>query len=1696
MSGNIYISGKSSNNKITISGSGENKDINLSTKEANNNLATLNNNAKYYSDKALESANKAEQQANLAKGYAESVVETKNELLSNEDFKTAVTNIDKINIVSENIENVITIAEDLESVADNLDVINNVNDNLEVITNINTNIKDINTVTSNIKDIQNAEENANIAKEKAQESANYSELSKQWAISSELVENIDYSSKHYAEVSKEQADISTSKTNEVVQKGNTALKNIEANSTNAKNEISTLKTNSLEEITNIKNIAISDIETLADNTKTEIEVLGNEKIDIVTVQTEIAITKASEASQSANNALKSAENSALSEASAKKSENNTKASETNAKTSEQNAKSSELKCQEIYDRLGVVIKLKGRVDSIEDLPTTNVVNGDAYLVGVAGLNSYPEYYWYEDHWEYMGSTEVKLEWGGISGTLSNQTDLQAVLDGKVSLSGTETITGQKTFEKDIIINGANVDIKPNSGDGSIRYTDDARIRFTQAGATVISSYNTALFLRTKSNRDGTNQVTLNTDGTLSATKFKGPLDGIATQATKDSNGLQINTNYMRKTIGDAGIPATSTAPTALAMVGKQACGNGNIAGGNLVALHKNTLFRCYERGSTITCNYEDKVANLGKTMCDGSFSGHYTQINPSTSFTSKPFVWEVTSPTKYEESDVCRLHIYSHRLTDALNVTDFKIEAYIHDTLTNSKKWITAYEYSGESKNIAQTGFGLYKTGYSSNPYYSIFGIRLTISGSPDTVFKMSQVQIVASRGTETLADSLHCLSDAGGKIWGNIEVTGTINGKCTKDGNGNVIVNTYATKTELNAKQDKGNYALKSEIPTNNNQLINGAGYITSDYHDNTKQDVISDLAIIRSGASKGATALQSVPAEYVTETELNAKGYLTKHQDISHLATKTEVTNGLATKANDNTVVHKTGNETISGDKTFSNTISAENGKFGKKLTTYRYNANESPTTTYYWYKIFQSSTSSQCVNFEIMAHSDNNYPQFAKYSISVSNYRSTSTSIVVYNHGKIGSTPNIKVAIDADGNVYLQANCVWDCVLTANNVYGNATVPYTNMGYSGFGTPIGFTSIGMITSTGAIRYLKTTGTVTYSTPEIDALATKATADASGNNIVDTYLTKSSASSTYAAKATTLSGYGITNAYTKSDIDSYLNNKLDKTGTATKATSDANGNNIVNTYATKTELTSKQDILIPGENITIENNVISAKNDSLSIGTTPIGTIIPLNASSNYVPDGCLPCDGAEYTKAQFGNLWDKYLTSKEFTTIATPANFLTLDGLNLTKDGLLSGFNGTNYLKFSVNNYSNKQNLSFGFTISMTDVVTKQTLCKANSTNVDELWVENGNFVYKENSGAEKNLCEAIANTKYQLKFQSVGDGFSCIIFKDNDSIGVTSGGNILFNVTTSECSFGQSFTSGTIYLTESFYEDNGNKTYLATSIIFPKGLLNTCTYSEYQEDITTYGQCSKFAIDTDNEKFRVPLIKDGAVVQQALSDSELGKSYNAGLPNIEGSFPTEGTSWQSGAFYYTGTSGSSGATGSDGNHNKMGFDASRSNAIYGNSDTVQMNAVALRYFVVVANGQTNQSMMDWGAWASSLQGKANADLSNVNFTQSVKSKVISWGLPDYSQPTTISASTEYLAESDLRLIVTDITAHDDTHLVILITYKGVQNEFRWGGYSSSTDKQRDCVSFDIPKGATFKITQAASSTMRTYPFIGNV
>lgn len=91
------------------------------------------------------------------------------------------------------------------------------------------------------------------------------------------------------------------------------------------------------------------------------------------------------------------------------------------------------------------------------------------------------------------------------------------------------------------------------------------------------------------------------------------------------------------------------------------------------------------------------------------------------------------------------------------------------------------------------------------------------------------------------------------------------------------------ATLEDVAKKQDK--LISGENIKTINGESILGEGNITieggsgnvdlSGYVTKeelaTKQDIIEDLDFIKEGANKGATALQSIPSEYITESELS---------------------------------------------------------------------------------------------------------------------------------------------------------------------------------------------------------------------------------------------------------------------------------------------------------------------------------------------------------------------------------------------------------------------------------------------------------------------------------------------------------------------------------------------------------------------------------------------------------------------------------------------------------------------------------------------------------------------------------------------------------------------------------------------------------------------------------------------------------
>ena len=136
----------------------------------------------------------------------------------------------------------------------------------------------------------------------------------------------------------------------------------------------------------------------------------------------------------------------------------------------------------------------------------------------------------------------------------------------------------------------------------------------------------------------------------------------------------------------------------------------------------------------------------------------------------------------------------------------------------------------------------------------------------------------------------------------------------------GDVDLSGYQTRTDntLNTKDKTivgGINEIKAsvdsiEIPTKTSDLINDSGYLTEhqnldgyakttdlstiattgSYNDLTNKPTIPTKI---SQLNNDSNFISSIPSEYVTETELNAKGYLTEHQSLTDYAKKTDLHN-----------------------------------------------------------------------------------------------------------------------------------------------------------------------------------------------------------------------------------------------------------------------------------------------------------------------------------------------------------------------------------------------------------------------------------------------------------------------------------------------------------------------------------------------------------------------------------------------------------------------------------------------------------------------------------------------------------------------------------------------------------------------------------------------------------------------------------
>lgn len=173
----------------------------------------------------------------------------------------------------------------------------------------------------------------------------------------------------------------------------------------------------------------------------------------------------------------------------------------------------------------------------------------------------------------------------------------------------------------------------------------------------------------------------------------------------------------------------------------------------------------------------------------------------------------------------------------------------------------------------------------------------------------------------------------------------------------------------------------------------------------------------------------------------------------------------------------------------------------------------------------------------------------------------------------------------------------------------------------------------------------------------------------------------------------------------------------------------------------------------------------------------------------------------------------------------------------------------------------------------------------------------------------------------------------------------------------------------------------------------------------------------GYCTYYSQGDGSTTFRTP--KFAPFMRVAIASGDVGKYHKAGLPGIEGiaQWPYGGYSTMgkfTGAFYLNANNSFTGTTGgSDYSNGRpgFGFDASRSNAIYGRSDTVQPESHEWIMCVVAYGIATNVGSVDiQNVLAATAQ--VQAEIGNI---RTEIGNITNFAAPDYGAGSTIAANT---------------------------------------------------------------------------------
>lgn len=189
----------------------------------------------------------------------------------------------------------------------------------------------------------------------------------------------------------------------------------------------------------------------------------------------------------------------------------------------------------------------------------------------------------------------------------------------------------------------------------------------------------------------------------------------------------------------------------------------------------------------------------------------------------------------------------------------------------------------------------------------------------------------------------------------------------------------------------------------------------------------------------------------------------------------------------------------------------------------------------------------------------------------------------------------------------------------------------------------------------------------------------------------------------------------------------------------------------------------------------------------------------------------------------------------------------------------------------------------------------------------------------------------------------------------------------------------------WTNGTIDLKGSYLKIDGVTYWNPVHYLNEEESWNRC--------VALHGECGKFLYNPVNHSVRLPKIN--GFIECTHDENILGDLIEAGLPNITGCVPgseegqMKGVSYKcpDGAFYTKNTNATNGSSANDSYDNDVfGFDASLSNPIYGRSNKVQPESIMKLAYIVLADTHRTDIEVNLNYYATEVNRKCNADLSN--------------------------------------------------------------------------------------------------------------